>query len=243
MAKEYSFYLGKSLEKLLKNPIKNQLDLVRLILRTAQEIINPVSDTREIKDEKFVEKDEGFRIVYPDLPKEKLQRIFFWNKYPDFKALPMYTIQTSVFPFKIVKNEYDDLKLFYNSSSIKIEFDAAVISIVLTVINIIDNKELTWGDTWVEELMDLLHGKNKVVDTEDIFYIVNDFLTFDFGYLRFDNDPEHEKSGHPIYHLDICMNNKASFKLGLYDKLKINEFKGLLDNTSDIFFLEKQFLK
>ena len=77
MAKEYSFYLGKSLEKLLKNPIKNQLDLVRLILRTAQEIINPVSDTREIKDEKFVEKDEGFRIVYPDLPKEKLQKNFF----------------------------------------------------------------------------------------------------------------------------------------------------------------------
>ncbi|HEM5962993.1 TPA: hypothetical protein U2B31_000660 [Streptococcus suis] len=173
------------------------------------------------------------------MPKERLQRIFFCNKYPDFEGLPMYTIQTFVFPFKIVKNEDDEFNLFYNSSSINIEFDAAVISNVLTVINIIDDEELTWGDTWVEELMELLHGKNKVVDTEDIFYIVNDFLTFDFGYLRFDNDPEHEKPGHPIYHLDICMNNKASFKLGLYNKLKINEFKGLLDNTSDILFLEK----
>lgn len=62
MAKEYSFYLGKSLEKLLKNPIKNQLDLVHLILRTAQEIINPISDTREIKDEKNVVKRQPFSV-------------------------------------------------------------------------------------------------------------------------------------------------------------------------------------
>ena len=60
----------------------------------------------------------------------------------------MLFLKLSLSFIEYFQNEYDDLKLFYNSSSIKIEFDAAVISIVLTVINIIDNKELTWGDTW-----------------------------------------------------------------------------------------------
>lgn len=237
MSKEFSFYLGKSLANFLRKPIKSQLDLVKLSLKTAQEIITPNSDTKVIKDTKDIH-CEGFRIVYPNSSKEKLQRIFFLNRYPNYREKEMYTIQSFVFPFKLEKTKLEEIKIWYSLPSIRIEMDAATISQITTLINIIDSQE-TWGDTWVEELMDLLYGKNRNIKTHEIFYIVNEFLTFDFGYLRFDNDPEHEEENHPRYHIDVHMNNKATYKLGFYETVNIKEFIELLDNNSQIRFIGK----
>lgn len=222
MDREFSFYLGKHLTKVLEKTLRNQLDLIQLILETATEIINPRLDTKKIRKYGNVT-EEGIRIIYPAASKEKIQRIFFFNKYPEYNGKSMYTIQSLVFPFKITENTSDgEMKIWYRSLTVNIEFDSRVISQIKTVINIINDQELTWGDTWIYELLNLLHG--SMIDGEKLFYIVNEFLTFDFGYLRFDNDPEHESENHPRYHIDIHLDNKATYKLGVYDILSTNEF-------------------
>ncbi len=234
MSKEFSFYLGKSLASELRKPIRSQLDLVKLSLKTAEQIITPNSGTKEVEDKNC----EGFRIVYPNLANEKSQRIFFLNSYPDYQEKEMYTIQSFVFPFKLEKTESEEIKIWYSLPSNRIEMNAATISQITTLINIIDSQE-TWGDTWVEELLDLLYGRNRDIETQEIFYIVNEFLTFDFGYLRFDNDPKYEKENHPRYHIDVHMNNKATYKLGFHEAVNMKEFIELLDNNSLVRFIEK----
>lgn len=237
MSREFSFYLGKSLTRFLKKPIRNQLDIIRLLLETVREIITPNSDTKEIDIKSDNDFDEGFRIVYPERSKQKIQRLFLINKYPDYTEKEMYTIQSFVFPFSL-KTESDEIKAIYSSSSLSLEFDHAILSQVLSIINIIDEGELTWGDTWVEELMKLLYGDISI-STDKIFYLVNELLTFDFGYLRFDNDPKSEGDNHPRYHIDTHMDNRATFKIGFHNKIEIQEFIDLLDNSSKVRYIEK----
>ncbi len=56
--------------------------------------------------------------------------------------------------------------------------------------------------------------------------------------MRFDNDPEHESENHPRYHIDIHLDNKATYKLGVYDILSTNEFIDLLNNNAKVRFIE-----
>ncbi|MGQ7344245.1 hypothetical protein ACTGYA_06710 [Streptococcus suis] len=237
MTREYSFKIGRGLENKIKTPIRNQLDIIKILLQTVQEIINPLSDTQVIIESAEIGNID-FRIVFPNKPGETLQRIFYHVNYPDKKGETMYTIQTMAFPFKIV-DEDGEMKVFFRSRSHDIEFDSFKISQILAIINIIDDNEFTWGDTWVEELMELLFGERESIETIDIFYVVNDFLTFDFGYLRFDNDPEHSAINHPRYHIDTAMNKKATFKIGLHDLMDINQFTDFLNNSTTIKFIEK----
>lgn len=238
MSRELSFYLGKSLTKFLKKPIRNQLDIIKLSLKTVQEIITPNSDTKEFQSGIGRDQEEGIRIVYPNHSKEKLQRIFFLNRYPDYQEEDMYTIQSFVFPFNLKKTESTEIIASYSSPGLSLNFDHATLSQIISLINIIDNQELTWGDTWVSELMDLLFGKETTLDSTMIFYIVNDLLTLDFGYLRFDNDPEHAEDNHPRYHIDTHFENRASYKLGFSDKIDISELIELLDNSSEVKYIK-----
>ncbi|WP_192942858.1 hypothetical protein, partial [Streptococcus dysgalactiae] len=231
MSREISFCSGKSLTRFLENPLRTQYDLIKLLLKTVQEIITPNSDTKAIAtmDKGTI---EGFRIVSPEIANEKMQRIFFYNRYPDYNGEKMYTIQSFIFPFKLNRDEFGEFKVLYHSPSMTVELDAYVVSRIMTLINIIDTDELTWGDTWVEELMSLLYGEvMEDITTKQIFYIVNEFLVLDFGYLRFDNDPKHEKVNHPRYHLDLHLNNKVTYKLGIEGSVNFKEFIEILDNN------------
>ncbi|WP_270615269.1 hypothetical protein [Streptococcus salivarius] len=241
MTKELKFNLGRNLEKLLQSPIRNQLDLIHFSLETVRDIITPNSLTHEL-DFDTSENEEGFRIVFPDKDNNRcLQRVFFNNRYEDVDGQSMNTIQSFVFPFIIERDEKIGFKVFGNFSMINhFEFNASVISQLVTVINIIDDGELTWGDTWLEELLGLLYGENKTIDTIAIFYIVNELLMFDFAYLRFDNDPKHVGENHPLYHLDTHLDNKGTYKIGLHEKYNISDFVDLLDNGSKISFIEQK---
>ena len=234
MLSEYKFSLGRYLERRLKNRIKNQIDLIKLCLESSREILVS-NDTKEV----FRDKDEGFRIVYPNQSGERMQRAFFLNKRNDYNSQPMYTIHTFVYPFKINKETDGSFKILANFSNIDaFEINSQSISQIMSLVNIIDKEELTWGDTWVEELMDLLFGKGSYPATDQLFYIINELLLFDFGYLRFDNDPEHEGQNHPKYHIDNHINNKATFKLGLKNSMGISELINLLDNSTTVKYID-----
>ena len=234
MSKEYRFSLGRALTRYINRSITNQLDLIKICLETSREILTEYSDTNEVG----VHDEEGFRIVYPNSSGRKMQRMFFYNVYEKVNDQPMFTIQSFAFPFKLEKIGENEFKIWCDFSNIgRFEFNSAIISQIVTIINIIDNKDLTWGDTWVEELLDLLHGENRSLDTDLLFYIINELLIFDFGYLRFDNDPKHQGDNHPIYHIDSHLDNRATYKLGLHSALDISKFLNLLDNTTDVGYI------
>lgn len=238
MSKEYMFSLGKELEKKINSSIKDQLDLIKLCLETSRAILTEYSDTKEV----YSNEDEGFRIVYPNRQiGRRMQRIFFYNRYEDVNDKSMFTIQSFVYPLKIEKKEENKFKIFGDFPKVgKLEFNAAVISRLVTIINIIKKDEQSWGDSWVEELMDLLHGKNDFIETTLLFYIVNEFLTFDFGYLRFDKDPKHEAVNHPIFHIDCHLDNRATYKIGLDAEMNISQFLDLIDNGSPVRYINNK---
>lgn len=233
MSKQYTFFIGKSLGITLKNPIRNQCDIIKLLLDTIQNLCTPNSETLTVKRTNEDLRDV-FKIVIPNQPNEKIQRIFFYNNYPDYKDKTMYTIQSFCFPFKIEVDE--EIKIKYTVSNYDFILDAYYISKIVTIINLINSEEQTWGDDWIQEMIDIIYDESEL-NINQLFYIINDLLTYDFGYLRFDNDPKHEKVNHPRYHFDIHLDNKSTFKIGLNNDLSINQFISIVDNNSKINYI------
>lgn len=233
MNKEFRFSLGKELEDKVNSSIKNQLDLIRLSLETSRAILTEYSDTEEV----FSDKDEGFRIVYPDSEiRRKLQRIFFYNRYKDVNNKSMFTIQSFVYPLKLEKVENNKFEIYFNSPTVgRVEINSEAISLLVSIINSINNEKQSWKEEWMERLIELLDDKDDL-----LFYIVIELLTFDFGYLRFDKDPKHEDINHPLFHIDCHMDNRATYKLGLDAEMNISQFLDLIDNGSSVRYINNR---
>lgn len=234
MSNEYIFYIGTSLKKEVNKPIRNQLDIIILLLKTIQDLITPNSETvtKKKTNEQF---KDVLKIIIPNQSKEKLQRIFFYKTYPDCDIEEMYTIQSFCFPFKIMNEK--ELTIEYNYSGQNFKLNAYFISRMITIFNILKTEERTWGNDWMEEMLDILYEKENEENLNLLFYIINELLMFDYGYLRFDNDPKHQSDNHPRYHFDVHMDNKTTFKLGINNPLSIDKFIKSIDNNSEIIYL------
>lgn len=232
MSNFYTFYLGKELEKILEKPFKDSLDIIKVLLKTAEKLLTPNSDTINTKRSSENKRDV-FKISYPNSVGESQQRIFYYNVHADYEGEKMYTIHSMNFPFKIEESDGCNYKLYYNHSTIKKYIDAYTLSRMVTVFNLIDDENYTWGDTWVEEMTNLLYPGSGC-DFEELFYIVNDLLMMDLGYLRYDNDPEHEDSNHPRHHLDIHLERRVTYKIGLNGELNIDLLSSIINNTCNV---------
>ncbi|KXU59189.1 hypothetical protein [uncultured Streptococcus sp.] len=233
MSNVYTFYLGKELEKILKRSFKDNLDIIKILLKTVEKLLTPNSDTLNI-DRTSEEGRDIFKITYPDLDGESQQRIFYYSSHDDYNGQKMYTIHSVHFPFKIVKESNEcAYKVYYKHSSINKIIDSYILSRITTIFNLIDDENYTWGDTWVEEMTNLLYPGNGG-DIEELFYVVNDLLMMDLGYFRYDNDPKHEKVNHPRNHLDIHLENRVTYKIGLNNELNIDLLSSVVDNTCEV---------
>lgn len=233
MSDVYTFYLGKELENLLKKPFKDSLGIIKILLKTAENLLTPNSDTLNNKRTSEDQRDI-FKITYPKVDGETQQRIFYYNSYDDYNGEKMFTIHSMHFPFKIIKgvSEYT-YEVYYKHSTINKNIDSYTLSKIVTVFNLIDDENYTWGDTWVEEMTNLLYPGNDG-DIEDLFYIVNDLLMMDLGYFRYDNDPKHECSNHPRYHLDIHLERRVTYKIGLNSELNIDLLSSVVNNNCEV---------
>lgn len=73
---------------------------------------------------------------------------------------------------------------------------------------------------------------------DDIWKLVVKLWYMEEGYIRYDYDAVHENGKmHPLYHLDVNYSSGASYKIGLYHELQIEEFKEILDITTDCLYL------
>lgn len=71
--------------------------------------------------------------------------------------------------------------------------------------------------------------------------ITINLLTMEDGYIRYDHDDSMEhKNNHPIYHLDICYSNAATYKIGLEQSFLTDSFIQFLDNYEPRYFLKQK---
>jgi hypothetical protein len=64
-------------------------------------------------------------------------------------------------------------------------------------------------------------------------------LKYDLGYLRYDFDPEHEDGKiHPLNHLDICLDDSATYKIGLDREISFRDMKDILDLTTECWYFK-----
>ena len=95
MSNVYTFYLGKELEKILKRSFKDNLDIIKILLKTVEKLLTPTSDTLNI-DRTSEEGRDIFKITYPDLDGESQQRIFYYSSHDDYNGQKMFS-HNSVF--------------------------------------------------------------------------------------------------------------------------------------------------
>ena len=73
---------------------------------------------------------------------------------------------------------------------------------------------------------------------EQMWTLFSYLLKYDLGYIRYDIDPEHENGKlHPLYHLDICLDNSATYKIGLDKKIEFDDLKNILDITNECWYI------
>lgn len=75
---------------------------------------------------------------------------------------------------------------------------------------------------------------------DKIWSFIMELISYEDGYLRFDNDPDHaDERMHPLNHLDVCYSNASTFKVGTYNKPCVNYMFELLNNNIESKYLEK----
>lgn len=172
-------------------------------------------------NEQVFHSDNKFMLVV-----DEMNRLFFC------KHEKMYSVK---FPFHV--NLFPAIWFDYE----QIPIDSKLLSII---IEILDSKEFK-----SDYVLDLLVPIGDLQDHEcqDLWKIFLHLLTYDIGYIRYDDDPEGFRRAsdrgapkqHPRYHYDVNIESQASFKLGLARNLTPDGFVDFLDNKKDRYMLKQ----
>lgn len=156
--------------------------------------------------------------------KDEKQKVII---YVDKMSRIIYELENKIFsinfPFYCQKEE-DILKI----KSEDIEINEEIISHLLKIMNSIENGSPS-------EVLETM------IDYVDIFGLLFKLLTYEYGYIRYDHDKKHVNGNmHPLNHLDINYLGTSQYKLGLYNKIRTNEFIDILDLNTECYFLDKK---
>lgn len=156
-----------------------------------------------------------------------MNRLFFCSKKK------YYSIS---FPFHAVKNQ--TLSFDYQG----IIIDSQMISDICYVLETGEYKSTHVIDFVVP--IDDIENKHS----EDFWIVFKYLLTYEIGYVRYDDDIEGYKvalqrgkpKSHPQFHLDVNMSNQAAYKVGLLNSISIDDFINILDDdNNDRLFLKQ----
>lgn len=151
---------------------------------------------------------------------DEMQRIFFFDKKKYYSIAIPFTLQLS----------HESTTLFYNN----IEIDAEIISNIITILLDDSYQSNSYWDFF--SLVDEQSSKGI-----ELWAILKHLMTYDIGYLRFDDDDEGfrkaEERGmplrHPRYHIDVNLSNASTFKHGLSTNICPQDFIDIIDNKKD----------
>jgi hypothetical protein len=161
-------------------------------------------------------KSRGKMVFYID----KMSRLFFFSEKKYFSVN---------FPFFVDNNQDGNIVYDKNDKHIDSEIVSKIMELFLGK-NILCSNSLT-------NFFDLLED---IYEEKDIWNIIVELLTFEEGYIRFDNDNAHIGEFHPQYHVDVCYRESNKIKLGLRNTIAESDFFDLLDSRSSCYFLNKK---
>ena len=141
------------------------------------------------------------------------------------------------FPFKIenIDNNFI-ITDFYNNEIRNAE---------LSLLKSIFKKDEEENKADVSELKDPLDFYSDLeeifIDYPDILWKVNDvwqivikLLTYEYGYIRFDDDPINANGKiHPLFHFDMAYCNYATYKFGLNKRISLDQFIDMFNPETD----------
>lgn len=218
MGKIIELKIGKYLVDKASFPIREKKDIIILLLETLDMILSG----------NIVEDDEAKGKIIIKI--EKMSRIFFEieNKYFSFN-----------FPFLIEEFEDEEKKYKIYDSNLGIDLNNKIISKILTIFSrdILNTEHL---EDFYEELEQIEDDYDRSQPTTNTWSILKKLFSFESGYLRYDYDPKNENGKlHPIHHYDFCFSTGNTFKLGLDNKINIQEFIDMVDTRTECYFLKK----
>jgi hypothetical protein len=158
-------------------------------------------------------KSKGKMVFYID----KMSRLFFFSEKKYFSVN---------FPFFIDNNLSGNIVYDKNNKHIDSEIISKIMELFLGK-NILDANSLT-------AFFDLLED---IYEEKDIWNIIVELLTFEEGYIRFDDDVKHSSELHPQYHIDLYYRESNKIKFCLKNIMAENDFFDLLNSKSACYFL------
>jgi len=212
----FEYLIPKFYENTLFLPIRDKYDCIYRLLNSIKIMITNKPNPHSHKSaKKFIVFDNS------------LKRIFYFNsdKY--------YSI---TFPFSVQKKNNDicDFEIKYQNNY---TIDSYAISILESFLENIQNSQNT--DDLSNYLYSYCNGDDDGFEYER-FNLALFLLTNEYGYLRYNHDPQNYQEGvHPLNHIDINYTNNSSFKFGLNQKINHVEFIDLININTNCYFLGK----
>lgn len=213
MGKEINYNMGKSIFEMSSKPLRRKQDAILLLLYTI----------RMFDVDDFLPENANVKVV---ISVNKMNRIFYIleNK--------IFSMQ---FPFSLeIKNE--KLVRIYDTKT-GLDIDSILVSILIGIFEKANIDGFSFEDFFDE----VIYNENQMqgISAEQLWDIVKHILTYDLGYIRYDYDEEHQKGLlHPLHHLDVCLDQAATYKIGLERDIFYEVLKDILDTTTNCFFLK-----
>jgi hypothetical protein len=116
-----------------------------------------------------------------------------------------------------------------------IEIDNKNISDVISILE----ENCQSFDSFFELIMgDDYEGRSEI-RVNELWKLLQHLFLFEDGYIRFDYDEErHDEKYHPLNHLDVFYSNSCTFKIGLKNKISIEDFKKILNKKEPVYYLD-----
>lgn len=100
---------------------------------------------------------------------------------------------------------------------------------------------LSGGALEAEEVLEFAEPILELSDAEaSCWRLLRDLIMVDDGYLRFDHDPTRENGRlHPLNHIDVFYSQSTTFKMGVSNKLALEDLVDILNLKSNCHFIAK----
>lgn len=194
--------------------IKERRQIMEICIRSCREL----TVTQPIQPE-FLSK--GHAVIYVD----KMSRLFFFseNKYVSI-----------TFPVSLLVEEGKCPQFLYDNKQI----DAQMWSLLVSM-----------ASTSYDEVIQSLEYYDYCSMVDGSEYLIQNlfeqFQQTDYGYLRYDCDRDAyldaikkgRKHSHPLHHFDIHLSNFATFKTGITEELKPNQFIEFVNNEENRWYV------
>jgi len=212
-------------EKQMENVLgfsKRRMDIVKMILEVSRVILSL----------QFEEDKESPNLVV--VQGKRFRRIFAIRRGVSKEDIK--SIISVFYPFRIVSSK-GAIELYLGKHRISNK--------VISFLSSLFNRKTAMSPMVFEEIF-YLFGEIKedillsYEEEETCWCCIEELLSFEAGYLRYDNDPRNAvKKVHPENHIDIFYEDNASLKVGLEGKIGIDDLIEIADRNTPCYFLKR----